>query len=69
MKIHGMRPGTLCRIFVRTKSGRLEPAGTFRYRYAAEDLPYPANLSTGWDLSEIRSVVIRAGGRSFETDV
>jgi len=70
VNVNGMRPGTLCRVYVRTASGKLEPAGTFRYRYSAEEHEsYPATLSTAWDLSEINQLVIKAGDRIFETDV
>lgn len=68
--VDGMRPGTLCRVYVRTSRGRLEPAGTFRYRYSAEENEsYPATLSTAWDLSEIQALVIKAGDRRFETEL
>ena len=65
-----MKPGTLCRVFVKTADGSLEPAGTFRYRYdSEEEESYPATLSTAWDLSEIDSLVIKAGPRTFQTEV
>lgn len=68
VKVDGMKPGTLCRVFVKTSDGSLEPAGTFRYRYDGEEgESYPATLSTAWDLSEIDSLVIKAGSRTFET--
>ncbi len=70
VRVNGMRPGTLCRVYVKTSAGKLEPAGTFRYRYSAEEHEsYPATLSTAWDLSEIDALVIRAGDRTFSTDV
>jgi len=70
VRVDGMRPGTLCRVYVKTASGKLEPAGTFRYRYSAEEHEsYPATLSTAWDLSEINHLVIKAGDRTFSTDI
>jgi hypothetical protein len=70
VKVDGMKPGTLCRVYVKTGSGKLEPAGTFRYRYDAEEREsYPATLSTAWDLSEIRSLVIKADGQEFTTAI
>lgn len=70
VKVDGMKPGTLCRVYVKTGSGKLEPAGTFRYRYDAEERQsYPAILSTAWDLNEIRSLVIKAGPETFRTEV
>ena len=70
VNVNGMRPGTLCRVYVKTASDKLEPAGTFRYRYSAEEHEsYPATLSTAWDLSEIHSLVIKAGDQTFRTDI
>lgn len=70
VKVDGMNPGTLCRVFVRTTSGKLEPAGTFRYRYDAEEgESYPATLSTAWDLSEIEQLVIKAGSETLKTEI
>lgn len=70
VKVNGMKPGTLCRVFVKTSDGTLEPAGTFRYRYDSEENEsYPATLSTAWDLSEINQLVIKAGPSTFKTDV
>ena len=68
VRVDGMKPGTLCRVYVKTSAGTLEPAGTFRYRYDTDEHEsYPATLSTAWDLSEIDSLVIRAGPETFET--
>jgi hypothetical protein len=70
VKVEGMKPGTLCRVYAQTGAGKLEPAGTFRYRYDAEEgESYPATLSTAWDLSEIDALVIKAGGRTFSTSI
>ena len=70
VNVDGMKPGTLCRVFVRTSEGKLEPAGTFRYRYDANEAEsYPATLSTAWDLSEIENLVIKAGPKTFRTRI
>ncbi|HRV61257.1 MAG TPA: hypothetical protein P5138_11540, partial [Solirubrobacterales bacterium] len=70
VKVDGMKPGTLCRVFVKTANGKLEPAGTFRYRYDVDEgESYPATLSTAWDLSEIDALVIKAGPEIFRTGI
>lgn len=70
VNVDGMKPGTLCRVYVKTSAGKLEPAGTFRYRYDGEEgESYPATLSIAWDLSEINQLVIKAGSKTFSTDV
>jgi hypothetical protein len=61
MDVHGVRSGTLCRVFLRRADGATMPAGSFRYRYDSE----PAVLTSALDLSAARAVGVRAGGRTF----
>ena len=63
MDVHGMRSGTLCRVFLRRADGTVMPAGSFRYRYAGKE---QAELTSALDLSAARAVGVRAGGRTFE---
>ena len=63
MEVRGIRSGTLCRVFLRRADGRRLPAGSFRYRYGAEEA---AVLTSALDLSAARGIGVRAGGRTFE---
>ena len=62
MDVHGIRSGTLCRVFMRRADGSRIPAGSFRYRYGGKD---DAVLSSALDLSAARAVGVRAGHRTF----
>jgi putative zinc finger protein len=62
MDVHGIRSGTLCRVFLRRADGTTMPAGSFRYRYTSSE---PAVLTSALDLSAARAVGVRAGGRTF----
>ncbi len=62
MDVHGIRSGTLCRVFLRRADGTVMPAGSFRYRYAGAE---QAVLTSALDLSAARAVGVRAGGRTF----
>jgi hypothetical protein len=62
MDVHGIRSGTLCRVFLRRADGTTMPAGSFRYRYAGKE---QAELTSALDLSAARAVGVRAGGRTF----
>lgn len=62
MDVHGIRSGTLCRVFLRRADGAVMPAGSFRYRYAGAE---QAVLTSALDLSAARAVGVRAGGRTF----
>jgi hypothetical protein len=62
MDVHGIRSGTLCRVFLRRADGTTMPAGSFRYRYVDSE---PAVLTSALDLSAARAVGVRAGGRTF----
>ncbi len=62
MYVSGIRSGTLCRVYVRGPGGGAVSAGTFRYRWGAEDI---AVLSTALDLSRAEALVVHAGKRTF----
>jgi Putative zinc-finger len=63
MDVHGIRSGTLCRVFLRRRDGTPMPAGSFVYRYGGND---EAVLTSALDLSNARAVGVRAGNRTFE---
>ena len=62
MNVHGIRSGTLCRVFLRRSDGTRMPAGSFRYRYSGTE---QAVLTSALDLSAARAVGVRAGNRTF----
>jgi hypothetical protein len=66
MYVHGIPSGTLCRVSLRGPHGVVYPAGTFRYRWGDDS---DAVLSSALDLSRTRSVVVRAGNRTFVAPV
>ena len=62
MDVHGIRSGTLCRVFLRRHDGSATPAGSFRYRYGGDS---DEVLTSGLDLSAAEAVEVRAGNRTF----
>jgi hypothetical protein len=66
MYVKGVRSGTLCRVSLRGSNGARLPAGTFRYRYGADE---EAVLSSALDLSRTRAIVVRVGHRAFAAPV
>ncbi len=62
MYVKGVSSGTLCRVYLRSRDGRLLSAGTFRYRWG--DGSYPV-LSSALDLSKTDAMEIRVGDRAF----
>jgi hypothetical protein len=56
--VDGLRPGTLCRVFLRRDDGRRVPAGSFRYSSGPGD---DAVLTSGLDLSSASALVLVAG--------
>jgi len=62
MYVSGIRSGTLCRVYVRGPGGGAVSAGTFRYRWGADDT---AVLSTALDLSRAEELIVHAGKRTF----
>jgi hypothetical protein len=66
MYVHGIRSGTLCRVYLRGPHGVRVPAGTFRYRWGDDST---AVLSSALDLSRTRAIGVRAGSRTFVAPV
>jgi hypothetical protein len=66
MYVVGVRSGTLCRVSLRGPNGARLPAGTFRYRYGADE---EAVLSSALDLSRARAIVVRVGRRAFAAPI
>jgi anti-sigma-K factor RskA len=66
MYVNGIRSGTLCRVFLRSPSGALFSAGTFRYRWGGDS---EAVLSSALDLSRTAAIDVHAGGRTFVAPV
>ena len=53
MYVKGIRSGTLCRVYMRGPGGDDVSAGTFRYRWGADD---SAVLSAALDLSRAKAL-------------
>ncbi len=66
MYVTGVRSGTLCRVFLRDRSGRNFSAGSFRYRWGDDS---DAVLSSALDLSRTRAIGVHAGGRTYVAPV
>lgn len=62
MYVKGISSGTLCRVYMRGPGGDTVSAGTFRYRWGADD---SAVLSAALDLSRAKALVVHAGDRTF----
>ncbi len=62
MYVRGISSGTLCRVYMRGPGGEAVSAGTFRYRWGADD---SAVLSAALDLSRAEALVVHAGKRTF----
>jgi hypothetical protein len=62
MYVKGVSSGTLCRVYMRGPGGDEVSAGTFRYRWGADD---SAVLSAALDLSRAEALVVHAGDRTF----
>ncbi len=62
MYVTGVRSGTLCRVFLRDRSGRNFSAGSFRYRWGEDS---EAVLSSALDISRTAALGVRAGGRTY----
>jgi putative zinc finger protein len=62
MYVKGIRSGTLCRVYMRGPGGDEVSAGSFRYRWGADD---SAVLSAALDLSRAKALVVHAGDRTF----
>lgn len=66
MYVSGIRPGTLCRVYLRGAHGERVSAGTFRYRRGDDA---EAVLSSALGLGRTRAVAVRAGKRIFTAPV
>lgn len=62
MYVKGISSGTLCRVYMRGPGGGDVSAGSFRYRWGADD---SAVLSAALDLSRAEALVVHAGKRTF----
>jgi hypothetical protein len=62
MYVKGISSGTLCRVYMRGPAGDEVSAGTFRYRWGADE---SAVLSAALDLSRAEALVVHAGKRTF----
>lgn len=62
MYVKGISSGTLCRVYMRGPGGDEVSAGTFRYRWGADE---SAVLSAALDLSRAKALVVHAGARTF----
>ena len=62
MYVNGISSGTLCRVYMRGPGGEDVSAGTFRYRWGADE---SAVLSAALDLSRAKALVVHAGKRTF----
>ncbi len=62
MYVKGVSSGTLCRVYMRGPGGDEVSAGTFRYRWGADD---SAVLSAALDLSRAEALIVHAGKRTF----
>ena len=62
MYVKGISSGTLCRVYMRGPGGDEVSAGTFRYRWGADE---SAVLSAALDLSRAKALVVHAGDRTF----
>jgi hypothetical protein len=68
MYVSGMRSGTLCRVFLRSRDGGRMPAGTFRYRWGGGS-EAEAVLSSALDLSRTAAIGVHAGRQVFVAPV
>jgi hypothetical protein len=60
--VHGFRPGTPCRVWLRRADGSRVPAGSFRYTYAGGGEPV---LSSAIDPADATAIGLRAGSKTF----
>lgn len=62
MYVKGISSGTLCRVYMRGPGGDEVSAGTFRYRWGADE---SAVLTAALDLSRAEALIVHAGKRTF----
>ena len=63
VRVWGVRPGTLCTVWLRREDGTRVPAGSFRYVYA--DASAAPELSSGLDPPEVTAIGVEAGSKTF----
>jgi len=63
VRVHGFRPGTLCRVWLRRSNGKRVPAGSFRYVYDGEG--DHAGLSSALAPDDATAVGLRAGSKTY----
>ena len=63
VQVHGFRPGTLCRVWLRRSDGKQVPAGSFRYVYDGES--DHAGLSSALAPGDATAVGLRAGSKTY----
>jgi anti-sigma factor RsiW len=66
MYVKGVSSGTLCRVYLHSRTGQRLSAGTFRYRWGDDDV---AVLSSALDLSKTDAIEVRVGDRTFNQEV
>jgi hypothetical protein len=62
--VRGIRGGTLCRVFLRSRGGHLVSAGTFHYRWGET-----ADLTAALPLSRASAIVVHAGKQIFTAPI
>ena len=67
LKVRGVRPGTVCTVWLRRHDGTRARAGSFRYLY--EGGSDQVRLATALQRSEATGVGLRAGGKTFEASL
>lgn len=64
LRVRGVRPGTVCTVWLRRRDGTRARAGSFRYLY--EGGSDQVRLATALERSEAVAIGLRAGDRTFE---
>jgi len=63
VQVHGFRPGTLCRVWLRRSDGKQVSAGSFRYVYDGES--DHAGLSSALAPDDATAIGLRAGSKTY----
>lgn len=63
VQVHGFRPGTPCRVWLRRSDGRQVPAGSFRYVYEGES--DHAGLSSALAPDDATAIGLRVGSKTY----
>ena len=67
LKVRGVRPGTVCTVWLRRRDGTRARAGSFRYLY--EGGSDPVRLTSALDRPDAAGIAVRAGNRTFEANL